>query len=71
MYSLEDAHLKILKDNVYHLWLKTVQEYSNCDLTVDSDILVAIFGIAKHFQRSLGGTYLSRVWEGSWIAGLL
>ncbi|EAQ93756.1 hypothetical protein CHGG_01991 [Chaetomium globosum CBS 148.51] len=38
---------------VRHLWTCLVQEYTACDLTVPSDKLVAVSGIAKHIAALL------------------
>lgn len=48
---------------VRHLWTCLVQEYTACDLTVPSDKLVAISGIAKHIAALLQDRYVVGMWR--------
>lgn len=62
---------QVLEDSAYRLWLEIVQEYSGCHLTIESDILIAIWGISEHFQRSLGDICYSGIMSKQWVTGLL
>lgn len=54
------------------LWGKVVQDYTNRQVSVGSDKLNAISGIADDFQRYLGGSrYLAGLWEHSLPRDLL
>jgi hypothetical protein len=48
---------------VRHVWTCLVQEYTACDLTVPSDKLVAISGIAKHIAALLQDQYVAGMWR--------
>ncbi|KAL2135765.1 hypothetical protein VTI74DRAFT_7135 [Chaetomium olivicolor] len=52
-------------------WFLIVERYSACELTKDSDKLVAISGIAKHFQQRSGVRYLAGLWLDRAAKGLL
>lgn len=45
-------------------WVDIVRRYSHCKLTVASDKMVAIAGIASKFQESQNGEYLAGLWGG-------
>lgn len=44
-------------------WRAIVTTYSSCDLTKESDRLIAISGVAKKFREVIGGRYLAGLWE--------
>ena len=44
-------------------WRTMVGIYSTCDLTKESDRLIAMSGIAKRFQEVDGDTYLAGLWR--------
>ncbi|ROV90684.1 hypothetical protein VSDG_08286 [Cytospora chrysosperma] len=44
-------------------WRTIVTTYSSCDLTKESDRLIAISGVAKKFGEVIGGRYLAGLWE--------
>lgn len=48
---------------VRHVWTCVVQEYTACHLTVLSDKLVAISGIAKHISALLQDEYVAGMWR--------
>lgn len=52
-------------------WFRVVERYSACRLTQDADKLVAISGIAKHFQQRSGVRYLAGLWADRAAKGLL
>ena len=52
-------------------WREIVNVYAECDLTEPSDKLVAISGLAKSVQESLGGAeYLAGLWRMSLLTDL-
>jgi hypothetical protein len=64
--------MKLLHTNeVYNCWFEVVQEYSKLRLTRKSDRLVALAGVATVFQLHLGSGYLTGLWKGDIIRGLL
>ncbi|KAK4235151.1 hypothetical protein C8A03DRAFT_46660 [Achaetomium macrosporum] len=48
---------------VGHTWTCLVKEYTACDLTVPSDKLTAISGIAKHIASLLQDDHVSGMWR--------
>lgn len=52
-----------LSCEVRHIWTCLVGAYTACDLTVPSDKLIAISGIAKHVAALLKGTYVAGMWR--------
>lgn len=44
-------------------WETIVTAYSSCDLTKESDRLIAISGVARKFSEVIGGRYLAGLWE--------
>ena len=52
-------------------WFRVVERYSACALTQPRDKLVAVAGIAKHFHKRSGVTYLAGLWEDRAAKGLL
>ncbi|KAI4274235.1 MAG: hypothetical protein L6R38_006156 [Xanthoria sp. 2 TBL-2021] len=55
----------------YHLWNKIITAYTAGELTVASDKLVAMSGLAKKLQASLQDEYLAGLWKGTLSSGLL
>jgi hypothetical protein len=51
--------------NCYSVWKFCVNEYSKCALTIESDKLVALSGIARLMHENLGSedTYLAGLWK--------
>lgn len=59
--------LKFDKDlNNYDLWSNIVLAYTRCDLTVGSDKLVALSGVAQMMRRMLKDEYLAGLWR-KWL----
>jgi len=50
-------------------WINAVQRYSRCELTLESDKLVAISGIAKVLQEKYGDKYVAGLWRGTLLEG--
>lgn len=48
---------------VRHLWTCLVKEYTTCGLTIPSDKLIAISGVAKHVATLLQGDYVAGMWR--------
>lgn len=55
----------------YNSWLMLLQEYSSTQLTIPSDRLPAIQGIAAVLQKPQGGRYFYGVWEADLLEQLL
>jgi hypothetical protein len=50
-------------DDIYlSKWLKIVEAYSRCHLTVSTDKLVAISGVARYMKSVLEGQYILGLW---------
>ncbi|KAI0843895.1 HET-domain-containing protein [Daldinia vernicosa] len=52
-------------------WLTILSTYMTCNLTKDSDKLIAMSGIVKAFRVATGDTYLAGLWKQSLHYGLL
>lgn len=70
------SHLRAERDpekrtQLYNIWRQLVQNYTQRNLTVSSDIFPAIAGVAAIFQASLGDRYLAGLFEGDILASLL
>ena len=50
--------------DLLQLWRSLIQEYTRGRLTNASDKLVAIAGMAEHFGRYSGSTYVAGLWKG-------
>ena len=57
--------------HAYHLWNKIVTLYTAGDLTVASNKLVALSGLAKKMQIMLQDEYLAGLWKGTLASDLL
>ncbi|KAL8684922.1 MAG: hypothetical protein Q9218_008069, partial [Villophora microphyllina] len=55
----------------YHVWNKIVAAYSAGELTVASDKLIAISGLAEKMQTLLQDEYLAGLWKGTLSSDLL
>jgi hypothetical protein len=60
-----DSNSVVDAENLYNFWARLVEYYSRCSLTVESDKLIAISGIAKILQRGLGDKYVAGMWKRS------
>lgn len=49
--------------HVFNIWNDLVKEYTKCDLTVESDKLVAFSGVAQLFQEFTGDEYVAGLWR--------
>ena len=56
---------------VYAEWYELVMEYNCRCITVDSDVLAAVSGIASYFHHITGDNYLAGLWADDLPAGLL
>lgn len=59
------------RQDCLELWKKLVVRYSNMLLTVPSDKLVAIGGVARIFAKALHCAYLAGLWRSNLIEQLL
>jgi hypothetical protein len=44
-------------------WLSVVSDYCQLNLTDESDGLLALLGLASHFQSQATGIYVAGMWE--------
>jgi hypothetical protein len=63
MTDLSQAALCGQKDLVYDRWPRVVQEYSRRKMTIPTDKLIAISGIANEFHKILDDEYLAGLWK--------
>ena len=59
------------RNDLWELWSSLLSNYTARDLTVGSDKLPAISGIAEEFQNVWGGEYLAGIWSHQLIRSLL
>lgn len=50
-------------DSIEEFWKVAVENYTNCDLTHQSDKTIALWGVAKLVRDSLGEEYGAGLWE--------
>lgn len=63
-FSLSQSLRKCIDSpNLSAQWIRVVEEYSERYLTVESDRLPALSGLAKQFQSAGAGTYLAGLWS--------
>ena len=55
----------------YDRWFDIVQEYTSRDLTVDTDVLPALSGLAAAFQVLLADQYCAGLWKNDMIRSLI
>jgi hypothetical protein len=55
----------------YGDWWNIVYDYSRCNLTNESDKLIALCGIAKALSLVIPGDYYAGIWAPWWLQGLL
>lgn len=54
----------------YDRWFEIIQQYTSRNLTVATDILPALSGLAGAFQRLLGDEYHAGLWKGDILRGI-
>jgi hypothetical protein len=59
-----------VRDNPFAVWYRIVKMFSRRALTVRSDKLLAVAGLASLVQQSLGGTYGAGLWKEDLQTGL-
>jgi hypothetical protein len=47
----------------YECWMRLVETFSHCNLTYESDYLLALSGLAKHFIQEFDDEYLVGIWR--------
>ncbi|GAW18453.1 hypothetical protein ANO14919_079290 [Xylariales sp. No.14919] len=52
-----------LRQELYKKWVDIISVYAHCDLTKESDRLVALSGITKMFQEARGATCVAGLWK--------
>lgn len=57
-------------DAMYSRWFAVVKDYTGRDLTVQSDILPALSGLASAFQNLLRDEYCAGLWKNDIIRGM-
>lgn len=55
----------------YHNWKEIIQQYSQLEITYDSDRLVALLGLADDAKKYHKGRYLAGMWEDTLIEDML
>jgi hypothetical protein len=55
----------------YKSWRQIIRLYSKTDLTKPADRLIALSGIAGHYQEMTGDHYLAGLWRRDFVNGLL
>jgi hypothetical protein len=55
----------------YGLWRQVLSTYSNCDLTVPNDKLIAIAGLVTEFARLFDDEYVAGLWRKNLVNELL
>jgi hypothetical protein len=58
-------------EDVLQEWYKSVEDYSQRDLTFEADKLPALSGYAHMIQKHVGGAYLAGIWKCDLLIGLL
>lgn len=53
------GELELCSDKVFLHWSDLVRGYSKCELTKESDRLIALSGLAQTFQDFTGDEYLA------------
>ncbi|KAK8123642.1 hypothetical protein PG999_003560 [Apiospora kogelbergensis] len=51
-------------------WRRIVENYSACELTVPTDKLAAIAGVARVFHETIGSTYVAGMWTDNLLQAL-
>ena len=59
------------KKMAYAKWCELIEKYSDCKLSKDDDILVAVSGIAKIMSQAIGDEYLAGLWRSRFLLDLL
>jgi hypothetical protein len=57
--------------NLVRFWKGMVSDYTKLNLSVPSDRLPAMAGMAKYLESSMGGSYLSGLWQESLVENML
>ncbi|KAN0102044.1 HET domain containing protein [Hyaloscypha variabilis] len=60
-----------LSKDAHYLWLDLVKKYSNCALSKEEDILVAISGIANIMESTWKDQYIGGLWRSTLLKDLL
>lgn len=55
----------------YQTWFDIVYDYSRCSLTIATDKLIALCGVAKALAPGITNAYYAGIWQEWWLEGLL
>jgi hypothetical protein len=69
--TLETSKTELKDEEIYEMWQDLVYEYTIKQLTMRSDVLPAISGVARQIWRPSLGRYLAGVWENALPRSLL
>ncbi|KNG52725.1 pin domain-like protein [Stemphylium lycopersici] len=58
-----NGELELCSDRVFFHWSDLVNSYSRCELTNESDRLIALSGLVQIFQDFTGDEYLAGLWR--------
>jgi hypothetical protein len=70
-HTSENPDVRMHIKDPFFLWYDTVKTYTNCSLTVPSDRLPALAGLAAAFCERSGLSYVAGLWEEDLVRGLL
>ena len=62
---------KTAYEQPYDQWLEIVREYTARSLTVTTDVLPALSGLARKFRKLLADEYCAGLWAGDILRGLM
>lgn len=65
LFEIQDSKLQghhCTRSNIA-MWKEIVKLYTRCDLTVPSDKMVALSGLAKLYQHATGDDYIAGMWK--------
>jgi hypothetical protein len=58
------------KNKLLQLWMKVLKRYSSCGITLASDKMIALSGVASAFQLLLDDEYYAGVWKSNYAEQL-
>ncbi|OXV05546.1 hypothetical protein Egran_06686, partial [Elaphomyces granulatus] len=58
------------KDKLHQLWMEVLKRYSSCGITLASDKMIALSGVASAFQLLLDDEYYAGVWKSNYARQL-
>ena len=67
---IQENHSGNLYRDTLRTWYEIVQTYTECQLTIPSDRLIAISGVARHMKPLMNDRYIVGLWRSSLCAGI-